>query len=59
MFICQLLQSEVGETPLHAACWEGLLDVATVLVRNGADVNFENKVRLFYVRGQSKGCAWL
>ena len=58
MFICQLLQNEFGDTPLCTACEKGHLDVATVLVQNGADIDYESKVRLFYVHsqcGQSKG----
>ena len=46
MFICQLLQDELGNTPLCTTCAKGHLGVATVLLLNGAVVNFENKVRL-------------
>ena len=56
MFICQLLQNEFGSTPLYAACLVGHLDVATVLVQNGADVNFENRVRLFYCSVGPNAC---
>ena len=65
MFICcelsQLLQDEFGTTPLCAACVTGQLNVATVLVQNGAVVNYEDKVRLLYVHGQhsrSKECGF-
>ena len=52
MFIYQLLQDDIGNTPLGTACAKGHLDVATVLIQNGADVNLESEVRLFYVHGQ-------
>ena len=56
------MQNELGNTPLHAVCAEGHLDVATVLVQNGAVVDFENKVRIFYVHsqhGQLEQGVWL
>ena len=46
---------------MHVACEKGHLAVASVLVQNGADVNYENKVRLFYVhsqRGKNKECGF-
>ena len=49
MLICQLSQDVFGETPLCAACEKGHLDVAVVLVQNGADVDYESNVRLFHI----------
>ena len=48
MFICQPLQDELGETPLCVACAKGQLNVACLLLQNGAFVNYETKVRIFY-----------
>ena len=40
-----LVQDDFGETALGAAVNEGHLHVAEILVKNGADVNYRNKVR--------------
>ena len=41
------MQNDFGETALVAAVSEGHLQVAEILVKNGADVNYRNKVRAF------------
>ena len=38
-------QDNIGETALVAAVGQGHLHVAEILVKNGADVNYRNKVR--------------
>ena len=48
----QLIQNEFGETALFAACGEGHLDTAAILIKHGAMVNFLNKVRPLCVHGQ-------
>ena len=40
-----LVQDDFGDTALLAAVNEGHLHVAEILVKNGADVNYRNKVR--------------
>ena len=40
-----LVQDNFGETALAAAVNKGHLRVAKILVKNGANVNFRNKVR--------------
>ena len=40
-----LVQTDFGNTALVAAVDEGYLHVAEILVKNGADVNYRNKVR--------------
>ena len=42
----QLMQDEFGETPLFAACHQGHLETAAMLIKHGAMVNCLNKVRL-------------
>ena len=39
-----IMQDEIGETALHAASRNGHVNVITVLVQRGADVNFLTKV---------------
>ena len=39
------MQNDFGETALVAAVNEGHLHIAEILVKNGADVNYRNKVR--------------
>ena len=39
------MQDETGETALHAASYEGHVNVITALVERGADVNCLTKVR--------------
>ena len=39
------VQDDFGDTALMAAVNEGHLQVAEILVNNGADVNYRNKVR--------------
>jgi ankyrin repeat protein len=36
-----------GSTPLMLACQEGHLEVATVLIENGADLNAKDDVNYF------------
>ena len=38
------IQDELGETALHAASGEGFVEVMTVLIQRGANVNSLNKV---------------
>ena len=40
------MQHEIGETALHAASGHGHVNVMTVLVQRGADVNSLTKVRV-------------
>ena len=40
-----LVQNDFGETALVTAVVKGHLHVAEILVENGADVNYRNKVR--------------
>ena len=40
-----IMQDDFGDTALMAAVNEGHLHVAEILVKNGADVNYRNKVR--------------
>ena len=40
-----LIQDDFGETPLVATVNQGHLHVAEILVKNGANVNYRNKVR--------------
>ena len=39
------MQNDFGETALVAAVGQGNLHVAEILAKNGADVNYRNKVR--------------
>ena len=39
------MQEDFGDTALMAAVHQGYLHIAEILVKNGADVNFRNKVR--------------
>ena len=39
------MQDDFGDTALVAAVTEAHLHVAEILVKNGADVNYRNKVR--------------
>ena len=50
--LSQLMQDEIGETALFAACDEGHLDTAAVLIKYRAMVNCLNKVRPLCVHGQ-------
>ena len=43
------IQDEHGLTPLSVACECGHLEVATVLVQNGANVDYVDKVSPLYV----------
>ena len=43
--LSQLMQDELGETALFAACHEGRYDPAAVLIDHRADVNYLSKVR--------------
>ena len=45
--LSQLMQDEFGETALIAASHQGHLSTAALLLDHGADVNKQNKVRLF------------
>ena len=45
VFHC-LVQEDFGDTALVAAVDNGYLHVAEILVKNGADVNYRNKVRV-------------
>ena len=40
-----IIQDDFGDTALVAAVDKGHLYVAEILVKNGADVNYRNKVR--------------
>ena len=44
VFHC-LVQDDIGDTALVTAVDKGHLHVAEILVENGADVNYRNKVR--------------
>ena len=48
----QLMQNMFGDTALFAACSQGRLDTAAVLIKHGATVNNLNKVRSLCVHGQ-------
>ena len=41
------MQDDVGDTALVTAVVKGHLHVAEILVKNGADVNYRNKVKMF------------
>lgn len=43
-FLCFFFIMQRGRTALYISCCEGHLDVAEVLVENGADINFTDKV---------------
>ena len=47
MYTCNILiiQDDIGSTALVAAVNKGHFHVAEILVKNGADVNYINKVR--------------
>ena len=45
VFHC-LTQNDFGDTALVAAVDNGHFHVAEILVKNGADVNYRNKVRV-------------
>ena len=47
--LSHLMQDKFGDTALMAASQKGHLECATVLLKHKADVNHQNKVRLFYV----------
>ena len=47
--LSQLMQNEFGDTALIAASEQGHIKCATVLLKHGADVNYQRKVRLLYV----------
>ena len=42
-------QNKVGNVPLHAASGKGHVNVMTVLIQRGADVDYLNKVHVEYV----------
>ena len=44
VFFCLVQDSDFWETALVAAVRQGHLHVAEILVKNGADVNYKNKV---------------
>ena len=50
--LSQLMQDGFGETALFAACSQGRLDAAAVLIKHGAMVNCLSKVRPLCVHGQ-------
>ena len=54
----QLMQSLFGggETALHAACEHGHVNVANLLLQNGAVVDSQDKVRLLYVSMMNMVC---
>ena len=39
------VQNDFGDTALMTAVYKGHLHVAEILVKNGADVNYRNKVK--------------
>ena len=41
-----LVQNDIGETALVTAVVKGHIHVTEILVKNGADVNYRNKVRV-------------
>ena len=45
------MQDEFGDTALIIASQRGSIECATVLLKHRADVNYQRKVRLLYVRG--------
>ena len=47
-FSATLMQNEVGCTALWLACQNGHRDVAAVLIKKGATVDYLNKVRRVY-----------
>ena len=47
--LSQLMQDELGETALFAACQEGCYGPAALLIDHGADVNYLSKVRPSHV----------
>ena len=47
--LSQLMQDKFGDTALIAASQEGHIKCATVLLKHGANVNYQRKVRLLYV----------
>ena len=55
VFHC-LVQNEFGDTALVTAVNKGHLHVAEILVKNGADVNFRNKVRALILERQVHVC---
>ena len=42
------MQNELGDTPLHAASRGEYLEVMTILIQRGANVNSLNKVCVLY-----------
>ena len=52
MYICPLIDTQFGRTPLTIAAEDGKTDVVKELVRRGADVNAQDKVRC--LRGCSR-----
>ena len=43
--LSRLMQDGFEESPLFAACSQGYLDTAAVLIKHGAMINYVNKVR--------------
>ena len=50
------MQNNVGETPLITAVGHGHLSTSALLLKHGADVNKQDKVRLFYVHSHLCVC---
>ena len=47
--LSQLMQDDAGETPLTTASWHGHLSTVVVLLKQGAEINKLNKVRLVFL----------
>ena len=43
--VCCLFQTDSGETALVAAIGKGNIQIVDVLVKNGANINYQTKVR--------------
>ena len=52
------VQDDFGETALVAAVGQGHLHVAEILMKNGADVNYRNKVRALIPVTQVRIIIW-
>ena len=44
LYYSLLIQEEFSESALNTACGHGHVDVASLLIRRGADINYKTKV---------------
>ena len=50
------MQNELGDTPLHVASCGEYIEVMTILLQRGANVNSLNKVCIYYIPSIKNVC---